>query len=306
MAPILEPAVAEQGREFVVTDEATAARPADDAPKRWNLRSLEVWIPASLLVIVAVAAIAVPLFGLPDPNAQSLSERNQGLFSDGHLLGTDNLGRDILARVLHGARISLLVGFSSVLIGFVLGGLIGMYAGYRRGKVDAVLMRLLEMVMAFPALVLALIIAAYLGPSVRNVIIAIAFVTVPAYARIARATTLSLRERDFVMASQLIGSKTRHVIFGHLAPNVAISVLAYAFVAIGTAIVVEASLSFLGLGIRPPDPSWGIMIAQGRGELEEGAHQVLVPGAFMFVTVLSLNLLGDALRSRFNHKGDVS
>lgn len=270
---------------------------------RWRgVRALELFIPAALLTVVVGASVLVPALGLPDPNRQDLRRtgRNLGLFSDGHLLGTDSLGRDLLSRALHGARVSLMVGLFAVVIGLTIGGLIGMIAGYKRGVVDTVLMRVIEMIMAFPALVLALTIAAYLGPSVRNVIIAISFFTIPAYARIARAATLSLREREFILSSELLGAKTPHVVFGHLAPNVVIPLLAYAFVAIGTAIIVEASLSFLGLGIRPPNPSWGIMIAQGRGELEEGPHQALVPGAFLFVTVLSLNLLGDAVRSRLN------
>lgn len=291
--------------------EASATVPAKKLPDSTKarratlsrrLRSLEIWIPAAVLGTIVAAAVLAPLLGILDPNAQTLQDRNVSILSDGHLLGTDNLGRDLLSRVLYGARVSLVVGFTSVLIGLTVGGLIGIFAGYKGGKIDMLMMRVLEIIMAFPALVLALTISVYLGPSVRNVIIAISFFTVPAYARIARATTLSLAQRDFIKASELIGASVPHVMFRHLAPNVAVSLLAYGFVAIGTAIVVEASLSFLGLGIQPPQPSWGIMIAQGRGQLSQAPHQVIVPGAFLFATVLSLNLLGDAVRSRLNRQ----
>lgn len=253
--------------------------------------------PGIVLAVILFALAVGPLF-LPDPNATQLTSARLPPLSDGHLFGTDNVGRDVLARALDGGRVSLLVGLAAVAIGFGIGGTFGMIAGYFGGRVDTVIMRLNDLLLAFPSLVLALTIAAYLGPSTRNVIIAIGFFTIPAHTRLARAATLSLVQRDFVLASKLMGAPAHHVLVRHVAANVFFPLLAYALLVVATSIVTEASLSFLGLGVTPPQASWGVMIADGRAELARAPHVVLLPGALLFATVLSFNLLGDALRSK--------
>ncbi|MCO8127782.1 ABC transporter permease [Acidimicrobiia bacterium EGI L10123] len=203
----------------------------------------------------------------------------------------------MLARTLEGARISIFVGVASVALCLLIGGTLGITAGYWKGRIDAGIMRVMDMVLAFPTLILALAIAAFLGPSLRNVVVAISFSTLPHYARLARATTMSITQRDFVSSSALLGAPHRHILWRHIAPNTVSPLLTYALLAIGMAIIVEASLSFLGLGVQPPTPSWGSMIAEGRPHLQGAPHVALVPGAFLFMVILSLNLLADSLRS---------
>lgn len=269
-----------------------------------SLRALGagVLVPGGVLATVALLLLLGP-FLLPDPNATDFASARLAPLSEGHLLGTDSVGRDVFARALAGGRVSVLVGFSAVAIGFVVGGGFGMVAGYFGGRVDALIMRVNDLLLAFPSLVLALTIAAYLGPSTRNVIIAIGFFTIPAHARLARAATMSLTKREFVVASQLMGSRARHVIVRHVVANVFFPLVAYALLVVATSIVTEASLSFLGLGVTPPQSSWGVMIQEGRGELARAPHLVLVPGALLFVTVLSFNLLGDGLRTKLRGGG---
>jgi peptide/nickel transport system permease protein len=282
--------------------------PADVRWLRWRsqlrMPPLAIAIPAGILATIVIGAIVGPFF-LPDPNATALREANQGIGTAGHILGTDALGRDILSRALHGARISLFVGVVAVGVCMVIGGAFGVVAGYRGGFTDTVVMRIMDTILAFPALVLALTISTYLGPSIRNVIIAIVVSRIPAYARLARATTLSLREREFVWGSKLLGSRDAVVMVRHIVPNLISPMLAYGLLAVGIAIIVEASLSFLGLGVRPPQASWGIMISEGRAELERAPHIALVPGAMLFATILSLNLLADAVRSRVGQQGSI-
>lgn len=264
--------------------------------RRWT-EQLDLWLPAALVVGLVLAALVGPLF-VSDPTAVSLGEARLPPGSPEHLLGTDSLGRDLLSRVLHGARVSLLVGVAAVLLGMVVGGTTGIIAGYWGGVVDTVLMRVIDVVLAFPALVLALAIASALGPSIRNLIVALAVFVIPAYARIARATTLSVRQRDYVTAARFLGLGAVTVVRRHVVPNVIPALVAYGFLVMGIAIIVEAALSFLGLGVRPPQPSWGVMIAEGRADMARSPHLVFVPGAFLFVAVLGVNLLGDALRRR--------
>jgi peptide/nickel transport system permease protein len=249
-----------------------------------------------VLSLLVAAALVGPFF-TPDSGSQNLRNARAGLFSAGHLLGTDGYGRDILARTLEGARISLAVGIASVLLCLALGGALGIVAGYWKGRIDTVIMRGMDMILAFPTLILALAIAAFLGPSLRNVVFAISFSTLPHYARLARATTMSISERDFVSSSHLIGARDRHILIRHIAPNTVSPLLTYGLLAVGMAIIVEASLSFLGLGVQPPTPSWGAMIAEGRPHLQGAPHIALVPGAFLFTMTLCLNLIADALRA---------
>lgn len=274
---------------------STVAWPA----RRRGRFAVGIVAPATLLGLIVLAClVGPPLVGLPDPNAQDLAAARQGVGSPGHLLGTDALGRDVLTRALHGGRISLLVGVLSVALGLVVGGAFGLVAGYRGRRTDMVLSRVVDVLLAFPALVLVLAIATYLGPSVQNVILAIAFFTTTMYFRLARAGAIALRDREFVIAARLAGARSGYTLARHIAPLVAQPLLAYSLLAVGAVITVESGLSFLGLGVRPPQATWGVMIADGKPELTIAAHMTFVPAVFLFLTVVALNMLGDALRAR--------
>lgn len=267
------------------------------------VRSLELWVPVGILALVVVACFLGPVvLPIPGPNANSLADARLGLGSPGHLLGTDNLGNDLLSRSLYGGRVSIEVGLGSVALGLLVGGALGVLAGFKGRVLDAVIMRLLDMFLAFPSLVLALAVATYLGPNERNVIFAIAFFTVPAYARLARAATLKLRESNYVLSSELIGGRDRYVIVRHVVPNIAGQLCTFGLLTVGVAMIIEAALSFLGLGVRPPAPTWGNMISAGQPYLSANPQIALVPAAFLFLTVMSLNLAGDALRVRWGHR----
>lgn len=270
------------------------------AMRGWFRFSLGIWIPSAMLVVIIAACFLGPvLFNVPGPNVGDIGSARLPPLSPGHILGTDDLGNDVLSRCLYGGRVSIVVGFFSVALGLVVGGTLGMFAGYKGGVADGVISRILDMFLAFPSLVLAIAVATYLGPSERNVIFAIAFFTVPAFARLARANTLRLRNLDFMVASSLIGQKDRRIIFGHVVPNVLPSLVTFGLLTVAVAMIIEAALDYLGVGVRPPAPSWGSMIAGGQSDLSNAPWIVFVPGSFLFVTVAFVNLLGDAVRARW-------
>ena len=261
---------------------------------------LKIWLPAGLLILIAAACFLWPLvYPVPKPVGGSVLDSNMAPFSPGHFLGTDPVGNDIFSRILYGGRVSFEVGFAVTGIGLVVGGLLGMVAGYRGGIVDAVVMRVLDVLIAFPSLVLALAIAEGLGPSELHVIWALCIFSIPATGRIARAATLALRERTFMLAARLAGTRSWRIIFRHVVPNIAPQLLTFSMLGVGIIIILEGALSFLGLGIPPPQPSWGSMIALGQQTLSTQPELVLIPSAFLFVTVVCLNLLSDALRERW-------
>ncbi len=214
-----------------------------------------------------------------------------------HVLGTDTLGRDILSRLIFGARISLAVGIVSPLIGLVIGGILGMLAGFYRGPAEAVLMTFMDVILAFPGLVLLLAVTYCLGPALKNMVLALGILSVPAFARVARAKTLAYSRREFVTSARAIGQKELHILFVEIFPNILLSLMVYALLIVSYMIVAEGALSFLGLAVPPPTPSWGGMIADGREVLHEAAHVSMIPSLILFLTVLSFNLMGDALRS---------
>jgi peptide/nickel transport system permease protein len=230
----------------------------------------------------------------------SIFDANLRPLSPGHLLGTDPVGNDVLSRLLYGGRASLETALAVNLIGFFLGGTIGALAGYLGGVVDAVAMRGLDVLIAFPALVLALAIADSLGPGQGHTILALSFFAVPVFARNARAATLRLRELTFMTAARLCGTRTWRMLVRHIAPNILPQLLTFGLLSMGAIMVIEGALSFLGLGIALPDPSWGNMIFQGQQSLSATPLLVLFPSAFLFVSVLAFNLVGDALRARWN------
>jgi peptide/nickel transport system permease protein len=279
--------------------------PAGGAPtvsrRRGIGRSLGLAIPAGVLVGIFVLCFVWPLFGMvPAPTGGNILDANQPAFSDGHLLGTDAVGNDIWSRLLHGGRNSLEIALAVQLIGLVLGGGIGAIAGYRGGPVDLIVSRMLDVLIAFPVLVLALAIAESLGPSKLHTIFALSFFSVPAFARISRAATLQLREQTFILAARLSGTSSPRILLRHVSPNILPQLITFGLLGMGVIIIIEGALSFFGLGVPPPEPSWGNMIADGQAVLSAEPRLVLIPSAALFVTVLAFNLLGDALRARWS------
>jgi peptide/nickel transport system permease protein len=275
----------------------------DDKLTRWAafVRNLEIYIPVVGLVLIAFFCFIGPMIlPVPNPNIGNANIVMATPFTHGTLFGTDALGNDVLSRVLYGGRVSLVVGVASQLIGLVLGSTIGMVATFKGGLTESIVMRLMDMLIAFPALVIAITITAYLGASEIHVIWAISYFSIPAFARFSRAQVLRLRELDFINAARLYTSKDRWIVIRHLAPNVVPNLLTFLCLGTAFAIITEAGLSFLGLGIPPPAPSWGNIIAAGESTLAVDPYLVIIPGACLFITVLFLNLLGDALRSRIS------
>ena len=272
---------------------------------RAKLKSLGVlfWLAAGWLAVVGLAAILAPLLPLVDPAAQDYEAVAVPPGSPGHLLGTDSLGRDLLSRAIFGARISMIVTLSAVAIGILVGGLLGMLAGYFRGWLEKVIMAATDALMAFPALVLLLALMATLGSSVRNLVIGLGILGIPAFVRLTRASTLVYAQREFVTAAKSIGALNRRVLVREIVPNLIPAVGAYAFIVIALLIVAEGSLSFLGVGVPPPASSWGLMISEGRDSLRTTPWITFIPGVFMFLTVLSFNLAGDRLREENDNKG---
>lgn len=256
------------------------------------------WVAWTWLGAIVLAAILAPLLPLWDPAVPDYANVFGGI-TPRHWLGGDTLGRDTFSRVVYGARASLLVGLCAVALGAFVGGLLGMLAGYFGGRVDRVLSVVTDVVLAFPGLVLIIAVVAILGASLPNLIAGLAVLSVPTFIRLARAATLSVAQREFVLAARAYGCGPWRIIVREIAPNVALPVAAYGFIMVGTFIVVEGSLSFLGLGIPPPTPSWGGMIAAGRVELLTFPHISLFPAAVLFLTVLSINYVGERIRRRF-------
>jgi peptide/nickel transport system permease protein len=213
-----------------------------------------------------------------------------------YVLGADELGRDVLSRVIHGARVSLYVGIVSVAIALVSGSILGLLAGYYGGKIDNLIMRVMDILFGLPAIVLAIAITSVLGPSLNSVLVAIGIVYAPQFARVARAPTLSLRERDFVTAARAVGARDLWIVSRHILPNMTAPIVVQATVAFSTAILTEATLSYLGLGTQPPTPSWGTMLNAGKQVLLLAPWTSIFPGLAIAVTVLGFNLLGDGLR----------
>lgn len=322
--------------------EAVAAdlKAPEDPGKKARKFGISFWIPAVWVTLVMFCAIFGSLLPLKDPNvtdrcAQFVGERVDlglggnappttyapGTMINGvevakctvdsrasakpstiHPAGTDTQARDTLARLVAGARVAMIAGVVTIAIGLVVGGIIGLVAGYFRGTTETILMAVVDIMLAFPTLVLALAIVAVLGRGLTNACIAITMVAIPAFARITRANTLAFAEREFVMAARVMGAKHIRIMVREILPNVIFPVMAFALVAIAIAIVAEGSLAFLSLSVPDPQASWGQMINDGRAQLEEAPWVALTPAGVMFVTVLCFNLLGDKFRQIFNVK----
>jgi peptide/nickel transport system permease protein len=254
-----------------------------------------------VVAIVLLAAIFAPIVSPFDPLAQDIGQRlKEPGWQDAqgrvHPLGTDHLGRDILARIIYGSRIALLVGLAAVLISGVIGMAIGLVAGYFRGKVDDVLMRLADVQLAFPFILLAIAVIGVLGPNLRNIIVVIGVSSWVVYARVVRGEVLSIREREFVQAAIALGSRDGRILVRHVLPNAFTPWLVVATLDMARVIVIESALSFLGLGVQPPTPTWGGMLADGRVYLSTAWWLATFPGLAILVTVLGINLFGDGLR----------
>lgn len=273
------------------------------APGRRSARRLDIVVPATMLVTIGIACFLGPLvLPIPAPIGGNVLDSQLPSFSPGHLLGTDPNGNDILSRILHGGRSSLIVAVSVTVLGMLVGGSLGALSGFAGGIIDTVIMRVLDVLIAFPSLVLTLAVAQSLGPSRTNTILALTFFSVPAFARVSRAATLRLRELPFMAAAELCGTPVRRLLIRHVAPNITPQLVTFGMLGMGIVIVIEGALSFLGLGIPPPAPSWGNMIADGQQSLSSTPMLVVWPSLALFVTVLSFNLLGENLRARWSRR----
>jgi len=259
----------------------------------WTRKSAGVG--ALIVAIFVFLTIAAPIIAPYDPDKQDLTRRYEPPSAQ-HLAGTDNFGRDLLSRIIWGARMSLLVGVVAVTISLSIGGLLGITAGYVGGIPDQVICSLVETLMAFPLLLLALAIITVLGPGLLNLMFAIGIGSVPMFSRVLRAEVFVAREREYVVAARSIGASHPRIILRHILPNVMSSLIVLGTTRIATAVLTEASLSFLGLGIRPPTASWGVMVADGRAFLEYAPWISLFPGVVIVITVMGFSLFGDGLR----------
>ncbi|MBK6395316.1 MAG: ABC transporter permease [Betaproteobacteria bacterium] len=293
----------------VIHDEAplvVTRRPAEPrlptatgAGRGRRLMLAQLWVASFIAILLVAVSLLPQVFAPYDPAEISLSDTLQPP-SAAHLLGTDQLGRDVLSRVIHGTRISLFVAFCAVLLAGVGGGLFGIAAGYLGGVVDSVVMRLADIQLALPAVILAMILVGAIGFSIFNLIVVLSLANWARFARVTRSEALTLRQRDFVLLARLAGASRLRIMLRHIVPNVINTFIVLATLDVGIIIILEATLSFLGLGVQPPTPSWGSLIADGRGYLETAWWICAFPGLVLMVAVLSANLLGDALRDRLS------
>jgi peptide/nickel transport system permease protein len=258
------------------------------------------WVAIIWLVLVVGSAVLAPILPIPDPNKDVFSGLNrQGPTLD-HIMGVDANGRDVLSRVIWGGRNSLAIGLFSVVIGFIIGGIFGLVAGYFRGRIGTSLGSVTDVLLAFPPLVLALAITTNLDRTIFYVTLALAIVSIPVLARIARASTLSWSEREFVLAARSQGAKHGRVMIREVLPNILPAMFSIALLGIAVVIVAESGLAILGAGVKPEVVTWGNIISAGRTDLRDASHIVLMPSLIIFGVVLSLNYLGDVVRARFD------
>jgi peptide/nickel transport system permease protein len=273
--------------------------------KKKELALLKTWkrLIKNKMAIVGLAIIALQLFmalAAPvivgvDPNKQNLELSELPIGTEGHVLGTDNYGRDIWSRIVYGARISLFVGIGAVSLGLVGGVILGLLSGYYR-RLDGIIMRFVDLMFAFPGILLAMLVIAILGTSLVNVVIAISIWSIPTCARIVRGSVLSIKKQEYIIAMKSLGASDLRIMFKHVLPNCAAPIIVFATMRMATAILSTASLSFLGLGAQPPTPEWGAMIAAGQEYMWTSPHMIVVPGIAIMLVVFAFNVVGDALR----------
>lgn len=293
----------QKGRDGRVTADAVpgAAGRAPESRSLWSdararlLRNPVALAGGAVVILLVLVAVAAPYLAPYDPVQQDLAHSLVGP-SLTHLAGTDVHGRDIFSRIVHGTRISLRIGFLGMLLGCVAGVILGLVAGYYGGWADSLIMRLLDVQLAFPGLLVAICIIAIIGPGLENVIVAVGIFSVPLFARVTRGQILTLKEQEFILAARMMGAEDGRIMLHHLLPNAVAPILVLCTLRIATAILTAASLSFLGLGAQPPIPEWGAMLSDGRAYLAVAPHVATIPGLAILITVLAFNLLGDGLR----------
>jgi peptide/nickel transport system permease protein len=273
--------------------------PGRISPKNraWHqLKRSKLAVPGALVVCVFICvAILAPVLAPDDPYKNDLSKTLLTPCAE-HLFGTDELGRDILSRIIYGARLSLLEGLFSVLLAMAIGVPLGLVSGYLGGKTDTVIMRLVDILLAFPGVLLAVVIISILGPSLVNAMVAVGVYTVPMFARLARGSTLAVKEEPYIEACRAVGMGHFRILWKHVFPNISAHLFVLATLRVAIAILTAASLSFLGLGAQPPSPEWGAMLSNGRNYLLIAPHLVVFPGLAIILLVLGLNLFQDGLR----------
>ncbi|MGY3715972.1 ABC transporter permease [Sutcliffiella cohnii] len=260
------------------------------------------------LVIIAIQiliAVFAPYIVSHDPVKQNLTQSELPMFSEGHWLGTDNYGRDVWSRIVYGARISLIVAITAVTLGLLGGVTLGLIAGYYR-KLDSFIMRIVDLLFAFPGILLAMLIIAILGTSLINVAIAISIWSIPTCARIVRGSVLSVKQKEYVMAMKSVGASNLRIMVKHILPNVLAPIIVFATMRMATAILSTAALSYLGLGAQPPTPEWGAMISQGQAFMWTSPHLTIIPGIAIMLTVFAFNVVGDGLRDALDPNMDIN
>ena len=290
-----------------IAPDISAAILDEAAPSDWRLISRKLWhlrlgvLGAGLILALVVTAVFAPLIAPADPYKQDITKRlKPPAFTEGglpqHFLGTDHLGRDLLTRIIYGTRISLVVGVAAAFLQVLIGVALGLLAGYYGGKIDTAISFFVNVMLGFPFILLAMSLVAVLGPSLQNIIIALGFTGWPVFTRVSRVETNKLREREFVLAAVSLGFSTRRILVRHVLPNLLPTIIVLGTVEVARSIIRESLLSFLGLGIQPPTPSWGVMLAEGRGYMLLQWWLAAFPGLAIFLSALGINLLGDALR----------
>ena len=262
--------------------------------KKNKLAYIGMWYLIAMVVIAILAPVIAP-YGMDDQNADAILLTPNA----DHWFGTDNFGRDILSRILYGSRISLMVGFATVAFSMTIGVVLGALAAYYQ-KLDNVMMRIVDIIGGIPQLLLAMAIAASLGSGLRNMMIAVIISTIPQYARITRSSVLTIKESEYVEAAKSIGASDGHIIFQHILPNVMSPIIVQSTLGVANAIMASATLSFMGLGIQPPSPEWGAMLAAGRIYLRDYPHMCIIPGVALLLISYALNVLGDGFRDAFD------
>ena len=263
----------------------------------WTRVGLLFWLGLGWLVFICLSAILADFLPIDDPLSTNLDKQFLPLFSDGYLLGTDHVGRDMLSRVIYGARISLQLAFTSPFLSLAIGLALGLSAGYFRGRIDSVISIFTDSILAFPNIVGVMVVLFFFGPNLIVMILALAFFGIPAEVRVARANTILFSEREFVMAARAQGASGFRIMVRELLPNVILPMLSLVLFGMSIVIIIEGALAFLGVGFPPPTPTWGKMIADGFDEISRAPHVTFVPSAVMFLTILSLNMVGDSLRA---------
>jgi peptide/nickel transport system permease protein len=286
--------------DALIDDEPTTAGKRRRRPRKkfgFGFWAASTWL--IVLVLLAITADWLPFVGDPDvPHGDAFRAPP----SSAHWFGGDTIGRDIFSRIVYGGRVSLTIGVATIALGMLIGGSFGLIAGYFRGRSETVITSVADVMLAFPPLILALALVAFLGRNLQNIILALVILSIPSLVRITRAATLSFSQREFVLASRTLGASHKRILLKEILPNVIPPMASFALLAIAIVIVAEGALSFLGLSVESPTPTWGNMINEGRSVLDDAPHIALIPCAVMFLTLVSINYVGDRLRSLFNVK----